>query len=375
MSNSSLVNYTRISPNSNNPRNNSIRKITIHHCAGNLTVEQIGSVFAPSYRQASSNYGIDGTGRVGLYVDENNRSWASSSAANDNQAITIEVANDEIGGNWHVSDTAYNKLIDLCVDICQRNGISRLNWTGGADGNLTCHYMFAATACPGPYLKSKMSEIANAVNTRLSGGNYTPAPSPTPQPTQSGSTSGFDGGTYVCNVDKLNVRDAPSMSGSVVASYGRGETVNLDSWYTVKDGYVWSRYTSYSGLTRYVAVGPHTGKAEANDYLIKQGGAVAAASTPAPAPAPAQSVSKSGTIAAGAYRCNVDTLNVRSAPSMSGSVVAQYHAGETVNLDGWYTVADGYVWGRYTSYSGATRYVAIGKPTGGYDPSDYLVKI
>lgn len=106
MSNSSkLVNYTALSPNCNKPRNHAIDTITIHHMVGNFTVEQCGAVFAPSSRQASSNYGIGTDGRVGLYVDEANRSWCSSSGANDHRAVTIEVANDEIGGNWHVSDT------------------------------------------------------------------------------------------------------------------------------------------------------------------------------------------------------------------------------------------------------------------------------
>lgn len=169
MSNSTLINHTKISPNSTNPRTNTIKKITIHHMAGNLTVETCGNVFANSSAQASANYGIGSDGRVGLYVDEKNRSWASSSPANDHQAVTIEVANSSTGGDWPVNDTAYAKLIDLCVDICQRNGISSLKWTGDSNGTLTCHYMFAATACPGPYLKSKMAEIAAAVNARLGG--------------------------------------------------------------------------------------------------------------------------------------------------------------------------------------------------------------
>lgn len=179
MSNSSLVDYVRISPNSSNPRNNKIKKITIHHMAGNLSVETCGNVFAPTSRQASSNYGIDSNGRVGMYVEEKNRSWCSSNANNDNQAITIEVAND--GGantNWHVSDKALAKLIDLCVDICKRNGIERLNYTGDKNGNLTRHNMFANTTCPGPYLQSKFPYIADEVNKRLNGGSSTPTPTP-----------------------------------------------------------------------------------------------------------------------------------------------------------------------------------------------------
>lgn len=169
MSNSPLVNYTRISPNRNSPRNQPISKITVHHMAGNLSVETCGNVFAPSSRQASSNYGIGSDGRVGMYVEEKDRSWASSSAWNDHRAVTIEVANDQIGGNWHVSDAAWNKLVELCVDICRRNGMKSLVWTGGKDGSLTCHYMYASTSCPGPYLKGRMAELARTVTARLGG--------------------------------------------------------------------------------------------------------------------------------------------------------------------------------------------------------------
>ncbi len=177
MSNSPLVNYTAISPNSSNPRNNKIKKITIHHMAGNLSVETCGRVFNGRNRPASSNYGIGSDGRVGMYVEEKNRAWTSSSPSNDNQAITIEVAND--GGantNWHVSDKALAKLIDLCVDICKRNGIARLNYTGDANGNLTRHNMFAATTCPGPYLQSKFPYIADEVNKRLAAAGTTSSP-------------------------------------------------------------------------------------------------------------------------------------------------------------------------------------------------------
>ena len=167
MSNSTLTDYIKISPNSTNPRNKPITKITIHHMAGNFTVEQCGNAFASKARQASSNYGIGTDGRVGLYVEEQNRSWASSNRENDNMAVTIEVANDEIGGNWHVSDKALKKLIELCTDICKRNGIKELKFTGDKSGNLTMHKYFAATGCPGPYLESKFPYIASEVNKRL----------------------------------------------------------------------------------------------------------------------------------------------------------------------------------------------------------------
>lgn len=169
MANSSLVNYTRISPNSN-ARTQKVSKITVHHMAGNLSVEACGSVFASSSRQASSNYGIGSDGRVGMYVEENRRSWASSSSWNDQQAITIEVANSSVGGDWPVSQAAWNKLVQLCADICRRYGF-RLNYTGDKNGSLTEHRMYAATNCPGPYLHARMSQLANEVNAVLDAGN------------------------------------------------------------------------------------------------------------------------------------------------------------------------------------------------------------
>ena len=129
MSNSSLISYTKISPNRTSPRKKPIRKITIHHMAGNLTVEQCGAVFAPTSRKASSNYGIGTDGRIGMYVEEKDRAWTSSSPNNDNQAVTIEVANNALGPNWTVSDKAMASLIDLCVDICKRNGKQFPSWS------------------------------------------------------------------------------------------------------------------------------------------------------------------------------------------------------------------------------------------------------
>ncbi len=167
MGNSNLVDYVRISPNSTNPRNHKIDTIIIHHMAGNLSVESCGEVFASYSRQASSNYGIDSNGRVGLYVAEENRSWCSSNRDVDQRGITIEVANSSTGGEWPVSDKAYAKLIDLCVDICQRNGIKKLNFTGDRSGNLVMHKYYANTLCPGAYLEKRFQDIAAKVNARL----------------------------------------------------------------------------------------------------------------------------------------------------------------------------------------------------------------
>ena len=166
--NSPLIDYIYLSPNGDFPRDNAIQKITIHHMAGDLSLEGLGADFAQEDRRASSNYAIDSQGRVALYVEECNRAWTSSSRENDGQAVTIEVANDQVGGEWHVSDAAYEALLDLCTDICRRNEIQELRYTGDASGTLTLHSMFySETDCPGPYLKSRMGEIAAEVDGSL----------------------------------------------------------------------------------------------------------------------------------------------------------------------------------------------------------------
>ena len=134
MSNSPLVVYTKLSPNHSGKRTKKIDTITIHCMAGNCSVETCGNLFASSARQASSNYGIGSDGRIALYVDEGNRSWCTSSASNDNRAVTIEVANCADGEPWPITEEAYRSLINLLVDICKRNHIPELRWKG--DQNL-----------------------------------------------------------------------------------------------------------------------------------------------------------------------------------------------------------------------------------------------
>lgn len=193
MSNSSLVSYTKLSPNSS-ARSGKIDKITIHHMAGNLTIEACGAIFQSSSRQASSNYGIGTDGRIGLYVDEHRRAWTSSNRENDNRAVTIEVANDGGAPNWHVSDKALESTIALCVDICKRNGIKALNFTGDKSGNLTMHKWFTSTQCPGPYLESKFPYIAAEVNKRLSAAAEPEKPQQ--EPTQQSGTYSVQVGVF-----------------------------------------------------------------------------------------------------------------------------------------------------------------------------------
>lgn len=174
--NSPLVSFVLLSPNHSGQRTKPIDTITIHCMAGNGTVEACGQLFQSKSRQASSNYGVGSDGRIGMYVEEKNRSWCTSSGANDNRAVTIEVAND--GGastGWHVSDKALNALIDLVTDICKRNNIKRLVWSTNKNtrvqhlngSNMTIHRDYANKGCPGDYLYSKHGYIAEKVNARL----------------------------------------------------------------------------------------------------------------------------------------------------------------------------------------------------------------
>ena len=170
---SSLAKVVVESPNRSSPRMSKIDTITIHCMAGNLSVESCGALFEKSSRKASSNYGIGSDGRIACYVGEEDRSWCSSNKDNDNRAITIEVAND--GGadtGWHVSNKAYKSLIRLLVDICRRNNIDKLVWSDRKDDrvnhkngcNMTVHRDFANKSCPGDYLYSLHSKIADDVN-------------------------------------------------------------------------------------------------------------------------------------------------------------------------------------------------------------------
>ena len=182
MSNSSLISYTKLSPNHSGKRTKKIDTVTIHCMAGQLSVESCGALFAKSSRQASSNYGIGPDGRIALYVDEGNRSWCTSSNANDQRAVTIEVASNATHP-YAVNSRAYEALLDLVTDICKRNGIKKLVWStsksnrvGHLNGcNMTVHRDYAAKACPGDYLYNLQDEIAAEVNRRLGSGSSTPS--------------------------------------------------------------------------------------------------------------------------------------------------------------------------------------------------------
>ena len=176
MSNSSLVNCKVMSPNHSGARTHVIDRITPHCVVGQLGAEAIGKCF-PKGAEASCNYGIGTDGRICLIVDEGNRSWCSSSRDNDQRAVTIECASDS-KHPYAFNDKVYNKLIDLCVDICKRNGKTKLIWFGDKtkalnynpasnEMVLTVHRWFANKACPGDWLYNRLGELANKVNDKL----------------------------------------------------------------------------------------------------------------------------------------------------------------------------------------------------------------
>ena len=192
--NSSLVSYKKISPNRNSPRNHNIDTITIHCVVGQVTVQKLGDMFAKESKQASANYGVGYDGKIGLYCEEKDRSWCSSSAANDNRSVTVEVASDT-EEPYAVTSEAYNATINLVADICKRNDIKKLVWSTDKNTrvnhlngcNMTVHRDYASKSCPGTYLYNKMGDIAAKVNEKL--GVVEPKPQPTPAPSSKVVTS------------------------------------------------------------------------------------------------------------------------------------------------------------------------------------------
>lgn len=185
MSNSGLVVYTKLSPNHSGQRTHSIDRITPHCVVGQLSCESICGCFTSPQREASCNYGIGMDGRISLSVEEKNRSWCSSSNANDQRAVTIECASDKTAP-YAMTDAVYAALIDLCTDICKRNGKSKLLWFGDKNKTLsyepkademiiTVHRWFANKSCPGDWLYNRLGDLAAKVTSRLGGGSQQPS--------------------------------------------------------------------------------------------------------------------------------------------------------------------------------------------------------
>lgn len=183
--NSSLVSYTKLSPNHSGQRTHSIDRITPHCVVGQLSCESICGCFTSPSRQASCNYGIGKDGRLSLCVEEKNRSWCSSSNANDQRAVTIECASD-MSEPYAMNDAVYDSLVKLCTDICKRNGKKKLLWLGDKTKTLnyapksdemvlTVHRWFANKSCPGNWLYARLDDLAAKVTANLGGSSVTPS--------------------------------------------------------------------------------------------------------------------------------------------------------------------------------------------------------
>ena len=184
--NSLLASYTKLSPNHSGQRTHGIDRITPHCVVGQCSVERLGDIFLPASKRASCNYGIGVDGRVGMYVEEKNRSWCSSSRENDQRAVTIECASDNTEP-YAFKEVVYQRLIELCTDICRRNGKTRLLWLGDKAKTLnytprsdemvlTVHRWFANKSCPGNWLYARMSDLASRVTIALGGENASVEP-------------------------------------------------------------------------------------------------------------------------------------------------------------------------------------------------------
>lgn len=254
MSNSSLVSITDISPNKTSPRNHVIDTITIHCVVGQLSAKKILSLFESSSKQASCNYCIGTDGEIGLCVEESDRSWCSSNKANDHRAITIECASDT-EDPYAINDAVYSSLINLCADICQRNGISELKWKadksliGEVDQqNMTVHRWFANKACPGDYIYNRLGQIAEEVNAKI---NSTSSSSTTTTSTSESTTSTTISDPFKVKVTsaKLRIRKGPGTNYSWTGKYTGAGTFTItevsegegsdSGWGKLKSGAGW----------------------------------------------------------------------------------------------------------------------------------------
>ena len=261
--NSSMVVYTKLSPNHSGQRTHSIDRITPHCVVGQCSVETLGSIFEPTSRQASSNYGIGADGRVGMYVEEKNRSWCSSSNANDQRAVTIECASDTTEP-YAFRDVVYQTLIKLCVDICKRNGKKKLLWLGDKDTTLaytpkademvlTVHRWFANKSCPGNWMYARMGDLASKVTAELDGAAQEPAQVTGTQATALVGLSEADvikkvGSLFTSDMKKSGVLASVSLAQFILESgYGKSELAqNANNLFGMKktlSGNTWSGST------------------------------------------------------------------------------------------------------------------------------------
>lgn len=327
MSNSSLVNYVKLSPNHSGRRTHSVDRITPHCVVGQLSAAGIASCF-PAGRSASCNYGIGKNGDVALIVDEANRSWCSSSNANDQRAITIECASDTYAP-YAMTSAVYAKLIDLCTDICRRYGKNKLIWFGDKNKTLnynpasnemviTVHRWFANKSCPGDWLYSRLGDLANQVTKRL-GGQAT-----------SGQTNGTvaapvsnsnESAIYQITADVLNIRQQPTTASKItgqIKDKGRYTiTQIINGWGKLKSGAGWISM----------------------NYAKKVSGSV---------PTYTNSTISGRTNSASTYKITANVLNVRKGPGTNYPVTTQVKKGQVYTITdvqgGWGKLKSGAGW-------------------------------
>lgn len=257
--NSSLIGCTIKSPNHSGTRTHTIDRITPHCVVGQLTAESIGSIFTPTSRKASCNYAIGKDGKIVLVVDEANRSWCSSSSANDQRAITIECASD-LTAPYAFNNTVYNKLIELCTDICKRNGKKKLLWLGDKNTALnytpaademvlTAHRWFSNTACPGDWMYGKLGDLATKVTAKLNAATVsTSAEAKTSSSTKAATTttqSSTAASSYKVKVtaSALNIRKGPGTKYAITGVIKDKGTYTITktsgTWGYLKSGKGW----------------------------------------------------------------------------------------------------------------------------------------
>lgn len=261
MSNSRLVDVKVYSPHHSGRRTKKISKIAIHHMAGVMTARNCGAWFQKAVAQASSNYGIGYDGSIGLYVDEANRAWTTSSAWCDQQAVTIEVSNSSSGGKWPVSSRVLSRLIDLVYDIAKRNGIYPVTYTGDKSGTLQKHSWYANKLCPGPSLGAEFAYIAQEVTRRLRADRAAepskkvsvPMGKINVQVEEQDIISALEGQGYKVSkeatkkvkvtTDVLNVRQGPSTNTAIATTVKKGDVYTIieekDGWGKLKSGAGW----------------------------------------------------------------------------------------------------------------------------------------
>ena len=352
--NSPLVQYTKLSPNHSGLRNHAIDTISIHCVVGQCYIETLGNVFADPNREASSNYGIGYDGKIGMFVEEKNRSWCTSSSSNDNRAITIEVASDTYDP-FRVNDAAYESLIKLCADICKRNGIKELKWKadpsliGQVDKqNMTVHRWFANKGCPGDYLYNRHYDIAKRVNALLGNSSTVTESTKTTTTTNTTTTSSGNKSTSTSTtntypkvpflvtvlIDDLWIRKEPN--GANVKFIPK----NTYTITEVKDG-CWGKLKSGAG---WIWI--------ANPSYVKIGKSVATTTntTTKTTPANTSKTTTKTTNTFKSYVINVTStngLNVRKGPGTSYGIVT------TIPYNGMYTIVEEKGnWGKLKSGAG-----------------------